>query len=227
MKWYYTKNQKQQGPVTKDDLLRMLSDGTIDTTELAWNKELDEWKTIQEIDILFKTYPKVEEPSTQASRDTTPVRRRRDKGDYKIAEWAVRTSDSEPSSAPPNYLWQALLITLFCCQPLGLIGLFYANRAQSLEKSGRRRKALIASKKAKTCCHIGFLSGLIIGVFYFFYIAQTAPSRPWSAFKVNHSLFRDPPKTDSPLPFPDSGIRLRGIRYSVDIQKLIATLFPS
>ena len=97
MKWYYTKNQMQQGPVTKDDLLRMLSDGTIDTTELAWNKELDEWKTIQEIDILFKTYPKVEEPSTQASRDTTPVRRRRDKGDYKIAEWAVRTSDSEPS----------------------------------------------------------------------------------------------------------------------------------
>ncbi|MDB4362244.1 CD225/dispanin family protein [Akkermansiaceae bacterium] len=178
MKWYYTKDQKQQGPVTKDDLLRMLSDGTIDITELAWNKELDEWKTIQEIDILFKTYTKVEEPSTQASRDTTPVERRRDKGDYKIAEWAVRTSDSEPSSAPPTYLWQALLITLFCCQPLGLIGLFYANRAQSLEKYGRRRKALIASKKAKTCCNIGFLSGLIFGVLYFFYTAQTGSSRP-------------------------------------------------
>ena len=34
-------------------------------------------------------------------------------------------------------------------------------------------------------------------------------------------------KANSPLPFPDSGMLLRGIRYSVDIQKLIATLFPS
>jgi hypothetical protein len=178
MKWYYTKNQKQQGPVTKDDLLRILNDGTLATTELAWNKEMDEWKPIQEIEILLKTYPMVEEPSTQPPRDTTPVRRRRDKGDYKIAEWAVKTSDSEPSSAPPNYLWQSLLITLFCCQPLGLIGLFYANRAQSLEKSGRRRKALIASKKAKICCNIGLLTGFILGVFYFFYIAQTGLSRP-------------------------------------------------
>ena len=33
--WYYTKNQKQQGPATKDDLLRMLDDGTLATTELA------------------------------------------------------------------------------------------------------------------------------------------------------------------------------------------------
>ena len=41
MKWYYTKNQKQQGPVTKDDLLKMLNDGTLATTELAWNKEMD------------------------------------------------------------------------------------------------------------------------------------------------------------------------------------------
>jgi len=136
MKWYYTKNQKQQGPVTKDDLLRILNDGTLATTELAWNKEMDEWKPIQEIEMLLKTYPMAEEPSTQPPRDTTTVRRRRDKGDYKIAEWAVKTYDSEPSSAPPNYLWQSLLITLFCCQPLGLIGLFYANRAQSLERSG-------------------------------------------------------------------------------------------
>ena len=96
MKWYYTKNQKQQGPVTKDDLLRILNDGTLATTELAWNKEMDEWKPIQEIEILLKTYPMAEEPSTRPPRDTTTVRRRRDKGDYKIAEWAVKTSDSEP-----------------------------------------------------------------------------------------------------------------------------------
>jgi len=35
MNWYYTKNQKQQGSATKDDLLRMLDDGTLATTELA------------------------------------------------------------------------------------------------------------------------------------------------------------------------------------------------
>ena len=178
MKWYYTKNQKKQGPVTKDDLLKMLNDGTLATTELAWSKEMDGWKPIQEIEILLKTDLKVEEPSTQAPRDTTPVRRRRSKGGYKIAEWAVKTSDSKPSSAPPNYLWQSLLITLFCCQPLGLIGLFYASKAQSLEESGRRRKALIASKKAKTCCTIGFFTGLIAGVLYFSYFIQTGPVRP-------------------------------------------------
>ena len=134
----------------------MLNDGTLATTELAWNKEMDGWKPIQEIEILLKTNPKVEEPSTQPPRDTTPVRRHRDRCDYKIAEWAVKTSDSKPSSAPPNYLWQSLLITLFCCQPLGLIVLFYASKAQSLEESGRRRKALIASKKQKLAVLLDF-----------------------------------------------------------------------
>ena len=168
MKWYYTKNQKQYGPVTQDDLLRMLTDGILATTELAWNKEMDDWKPIQNIEILSKTYPKIEEISAETPHDTTPVKRRRNKGDYKIAEWAVETLDSKPSSAPPSYLWQSLLITLFCCQPLGLIGFFYANKAQSLERSGRRSKAIIASNKAKTCCILGFIMGLIIAVVYIF-----------------------------------------------------------
>ncbi|MDG2400041.1 MAG: GYF domain-containing protein [Akkermansiaceae bacterium] len=177
MKWYYTKNQKQQGPVTKDDLLRMLNDGTLAATDLAWNKEMDDWKPIQEIEILLKKYPNIEETSTQPSHDSTLVRRRRDKGDYKIAEWAVKTLDSKPSAAP-TYLWQSLLITLFCCQPLGILGVFYANRVQLLERSGRRSKALIASEKAKNCCILGFLTGLIIGILSFFYITSTPPSRP-------------------------------------------------
>ena len=73
MKWYYTKNQKQYGPVTQDDLLRMLTDGILATTELAWNKEMDDWKPIQEIGILLKKYPNIEETSTQPPHDSTVV----------------------------------------------------------------------------------------------------------------------------------------------------------
>ena len=70
---FYNRDLLQQGPATKDDLLRMLDDGTLATTELAWNKEMDDWKPIQEIGILLKKYPNIEETSTQPPHDSTVV----------------------------------------------------------------------------------------------------------------------------------------------------------
>ena len=73
MNWHYSKDGEERGPFSTDELLAMLEDRTINYTELAWNKEMDDWKPIQEIGILLKKYPNIEETSTQPPHDSTVV----------------------------------------------------------------------------------------------------------------------------------------------------------
>lgn len=63
---------------------------------------------------------------------------------------------------PKNYLIESILITIFCCIPLGIVGIVYGAQVNSKFSSGDFEGALKASKQAKTWVTWGFISGLII-----------------------------------------------------------------
>ena len=72
---------------------------------------------------------------------------------------------------PPNHMVMAIVTTILCCLPFGIVSLVYANRVNTLWHSGDRSGALEASKKAKTWWLVALISGIAVGVLYFGLVA--------------------------------------------------------
>ena len=68
----------------------------------------------------------------------------------------------------PNYMVQAVLVTLFCCLPLGIWGIVRAASVNTKLAANDYAGALEASKNTKTILWVGFGVGLGISVIYLF-----------------------------------------------------------
>ena len=76
----------------------------------------------------------------------------------------------EPNKAkypPENYLVWAILSTVFCCLPFGIVSIVNAANVESKFNRGDYDGALDASKKAKKWAWISAISGF---VFWFLYV---------------------------------------------------------
>lgn len=61
----------------------------------------------------------------------------------------------------PNYLVQAVLVTLCCCLPFGIVAIIKAAQVNTLLAKGDYDDAVRASEEAKKWCWIAFALGLI------------------------------------------------------------------
>lgn len=68
----------------------------------------------------------------------------------------------------PTYMTQAVLVTLFCCLPLGIASIIKANSVKKKLAAGDIAGAMADSKSNKTLLWVGFISGLVITAIYFF-----------------------------------------------------------
>ncbi|WP_025736459.1 CD225/dispanin family protein [Mycobacterium genavense] len=71
---------------------------------------------------------------------------------------------------PDNYLVWAILCTVLCCLPFGIISLVYSNKVSGLWAQGRAAEAQDASNNAKKWAIIGAIAGgvtyVIIAILY-------------------------------------------------------------
>lgn len=79
------------------------------------------------------------------------------------------TSETNPPFASPaepiqDYLAFAILLTIFCCLPFGIVAIVYAAKVGPLKTAGDFAGALEASKKAKFWCWLSFGLGLAVMV---------------------------------------------------------------
>lgn len=72
-----------------------------------------------------------------------------------------------PAGTVPNYLVQAILVTLCCCLPFGVVAVVYAAQVNSKLAGGDIAGARDASDKAKMWSWIGFGLGLLSTIAYF------------------------------------------------------------
>lgn len=68
----------------------------------------------------------------------------------------------------PNYLVQAILTTLFCCLPFGIVSIVYAAQVNGKVAAGDRAGALESSRKAKTWAWVALGTGLVLIFGYVF-----------------------------------------------------------
>ena len=77
-------------------------------------------------------------------------------------------------SKPDNNMLWAILSTLFCCLPLGIVAIINAAKVDSLHRSGDYSGAQEAADNAKKYAQYGLVIGIIWIVIYFFILMAGA-----------------------------------------------------
>ena len=78
---------------------------------------------------------------------------------------------SSGQAMPKKYLVESILATLFCCLPLGVAGIVFASKVESLYKAGAYAEAQEASRKAKMFSLIALGVGIAYVVVQGLYVA--------------------------------------------------------
>lgn len=125
---YYAEAGERRGPFTLHDITPYLRPDTP-----VWYQGLTDWMPAAQAPLTSHLFAHTPPPPREHGyRDT----------------YSYRHSDSMPPR-PATYLVWAILVTIFCCLPLGVVSIVYAARVDSLYNQGLYDEALDASKKAK------------------------------------------------------------------------------
>lgn len=61
-----------------------------------------------------------------------------------------------------NYLWQSIVCTLFCCQPLGIVAIVFAAQASTKLAQGQLLQGQQAAESARNWCIASLVVGLCV-----------------------------------------------------------------
>lgn len=85
--------------------------------------------------------------------------------------WTPPPSTNAPPANIPNYLVFAILTTIFCCLPAGVVSIIYAAQVNSKIQAGDIAGAMASSKNAKTWAMVSAGVGVaIIGLYIIFIV---------------------------------------------------------
>lgn len=76
------------------------------------------------------------------------------------------TAPQPPAENIQNYLVHAILVTLFCCLPLGIVSIIFASQVNTKLAAGDIEGAREASAKAKKFWVWALIAGLAVIVIY-------------------------------------------------------------
>lgn len=79
-----------------------------------------------------------------------------------VLQGAAKTA--QPAEEIPNYLVQAILVTVFCFLPLGIVAIVFAAQVNTRVAAGDIEGAKKSSKNAKMWCWISFGTGILVTI---------------------------------------------------------------
>ena len=77
---------------------------------------------------------------------------------------------SQLPAKPDNCLVWAILSTLCCCLPFGIVAIVYAAQVDGKYAAGDYQGAVDSANKAKTWCWVSFGIGIVASVLWFFLV---------------------------------------------------------
>ena len=146
----------QQGPFTLDEL-KQRSDLTPQTP--VWREGMPDWTVAGLLpELAGEDNTAFCSPSAAASPQ------------YESAPYAKGPSAAPVGeTAPRNYLVWAIISTICCCIPTGIVAIIYASKVNPAVQMGDMAAARDASEKAALWCVISFVAGLVWTPFYMLY----------------------------------------------------------
>lgn len=82
------------------------------------------------------------------------------------AGWPAPQPGWQGQPEPENYLVWAILCTVLCCLPLGIVSIVYSNKVSGLWAQGRYAEAQEAANNAKKWAIIGAVVGVVAAVIF-------------------------------------------------------------
>lgn len=67
---------------------------------------------------------------------------------------------------PDNYLVWAILATVLCCLPFGIVAIIKASQVDSFWAAGKYDEAVLASADARKWCWISVITSVVVVVLY-------------------------------------------------------------
>lgn len=151
MSWFYQRETEQIGPVGFDELRRLADTGAITRDTLVWSEGMEQWQPASTIENLFFAPP----PVPGAGTPQPPG-----------------APQPQPFNPPHinNHLTKAILSTILCCLPLGIVAIVKAAQVNGKIEAGNLRDAVQASDEADNWANWSIGVGLVAELLYFFVI---------------------------------------------------------
>lgn len=130
----------EYGPITADQLRAWIAEGRVNAQTPVQAQGDTTWKPLSMFTEFADALPATPPPLSSGSP-------------------AVGVSPAGGTSVP-NYLVQAILCTLCCCLPFGVVAIIYAAQVNGKLQAGDYQGALASSKNAKMWCWLAFGLGI-------------------------------------------------------------------
>lgn len=144
--YYYTDGKDRFGPFSLDEIREQ---GILETT-LVWREGLSDWVPASQLPEL--AFPASVPPPPQT---------------YFTPGHIPGHATEKP---PKNWLLESILVTFFCCIPLGIVGIINATKVDTLWYAGKYDEAHKAAADAAKWTKIGAGIGIVVIVLYFILI---------------------------------------------------------
>lgn len=179
LKFYYIDDiaKQQCGPFSPQELLSK----NIRQETMVWRSGMSDWSradSVQELAFLFD--PKIPMPQKKevsVPRETTPIEQKTFSGENTIVNTKIGSSQVNKSDEiremPKNWMTESVLLSVFCCSPVSVVGIFYASKVQSLYLDGKYEASSRSSDLARNWALLGMLFVPICYIFFFLFTIIT------------------------------------------------------
>lgn len=147
MKYYIIKNGQQLGPMEPYEAAQL----GITPDTMVWTDGMADWAPAGQI-AEFAPFFAQQPPMPRPYPPTAPV------NPQPIGFGAPQ--------CPSTHMAMAILVTLFCCLPFGIVSIVYASKVEGCFYSGNYAQAQQNSDKAKNWAIAGIISAVVISFIY-------------------------------------------------------------
>lgn len=144
VQYYYTDGKERFGPLTIEELKQK----AITPETLVWKEGLPDWVPANTLSDLKELFDVAEDIPHQIQPTGTL------------------------SPQPKNWLIESVLVTIFCCLPLGIVGIILALLVDSLWREGHYEASKRLSLEAGRWVRYGVIFGVIALIIYMLLISS-------------------------------------------------------
>ena len=148
MKYYMHIGGQQVGPYEENELP---SHGLTAST-MVWREGMPDWVAASQVPELSHLLPPSQQPPSYQQQPS----------------YGPQQPYGAQPPMPDTYMVWAVLVTVFCCLPFGIVSIVKASQVSSLYSQGRYQEAVAASEAAKKWAIWSAVAGVVLSVIGFF-----------------------------------------------------------
>lgn len=185
--WWYAEGSEQRGPISREELSTLLEGGKVRADTLVWTSGMATWTPAG---LVPELGAQAKPPAEEAIRlPPVPPGAGRPEGlgagtdagsGAALAGTSAGTGGTSAASGPSytyaremrpnNHLLKAVLATILCCLPLGIVAIVKASQVNAIAESGDLDRARAASSEASKWGNWAIGIGLVGQLIYIAFI---------------------------------------------------------